>query len=290
MSLLKIKVLTDSAADLPNELKVKYQISSVPHVVFFEEKPWKLGVDISIEEFYLRLKDSKFLPSSANPEAADFLNLIEESLTKKNYDHVFCVSVAQELSSSTFSAYRLVTKKFEDKTTVINTEAASGVQGLMALYISELAQKGKNIEEIIEIIENLKNKYYLNVGFHTLDNVYKSGRIKSKSILYLTKMIGIKPIAQMERPGKLVPTTPAFFSKKGMLRKLLKLAIKGTDENIKYDLVISHVENYKGAQFIAEKLKKARKINRDFITFASPIIGSNTGMGTIIVSLLPSLE
>lgn len=287
---MKIKVITDSAADLPDEIMKEHNISSVPHVVILEDKSVKLGVDISFEEFYKYLRNSDTLPSSANPEAIDFLNLIDENLINKRYDHVFCISVAAELSGSTFSAYRLAIRRFKENATLINTESASGVQGLMALYISELAQKGKTVEEIIEIIEDLKTKYYLNVGFHTMDNIYKSGRLKSKYLLYLTKLIGVKPIAQMERPGKLVSAIPVFFSKKGMLRKLLKLALKGTNEEIKYNLVISHVENIAGAQYIANKLKAKRKIDRDFITSAAPIIGSNTGKGTIIVSLLPSLD
>lgn len=268
----------------------KHKISFVPHIVLFEDKPWKLGVDIEIEDFYLRLRDSKFFPSSANPEASDFLNIIKESLESGDYDHVFCISVAKELSGSTYSAYRVAMKKHSENVTLVNTESASGVQGLITLYVSELAKQGKNVEEITKIIENLIPKYYLNVGFHTMDNIYKSGRIKSKFILFLTKMIGVKPIAQMERPGKLVSTVPVFFSKKGMVKKLLKLAIKGTVADIKYNLVISHVDNLRGAQYILDNLKKNRKIDRSFITFASPIIGSNTGMGTIIVSLLPSLD
>ncbi len=287
---MKIKIITDSAADLPDELIAQHQISIVPHLVFFEDKPWKLGVDISIEEFYNRLKDSKFLPSSSNPEPVDFQDLIDECLNKQNYDHVFCVSVSPELSGSTFLVYRLAIKKFKNKTTLINTGSASGVQGLISLYIAELAEQGKTADEIAKIIEDVKAKYYLNVGFHTLDNVYKSGRIKSKFLLHLTKMIGVKPIAQMEKPGKLTSKTPGFFSNKSMLNRLLKLAIKGTDEKIKYNLVISHVENMQGAQYIIEELKKVRNIDRDFITLASPIIGSSTGLGTIIVSLLPSLD
>jgi DegV family protein with EDD domain len=287
---VKIKIITDSAADLPVDIMTKHQISVVPHVVIFEDKPWKLGVDISIEDFYSLLKDSDFFPSSANPEASDFLNLIEESLDKKDYDHVFCISVAKELSGSTFSAYRLAIRNYSDRVTLVNTESASGVQGLIALYVSELAQQGKNIEQITKAIENLIPKYYLNVGFHTLDNVYKSGRIKSKFVLYLTKIIGVKPIAQMERPGILVSSIPVFFSKKGMVKKLLKLAIKGTDEKTKYNIVISHVDNLEGAKYLCENLKKARNIDRTFITYASPIVGSNTGMGTIIVSLLPSFD
>ncbi len=288
--MLKIRVITDSAADLPEELLERYNIVKIPHIVFFENKPWKLGVDISVDDFYDRLKESDFLPSSSNPEPLDFLNEIKTSLDELNYNHVFCVSVAKNLSSSTFLSIRVAAKEYKDKVTIIDTESASGVQGLVALAIAELAEQGKTVEEIKELIEKAKEKYYLNVGFHTLDNVYKSGRLKSKIILNLTKLIGIKPIAEMERPGSLESRLPGFFTNRSMLNRLTKLAIKGTDGSTIYDMVICHVNNLKGAQIIIKKLEKKRKINRSFVTLATPIIGSNTGMGTIIVSLLPNIS
>ncbi|MHA1198437.1 MAG: DegV family protein [Candidatus Heimdallarchaeaceae archaeon] len=284
---MKIRVITDSAADLPEELLEKYNIVRIPHIVFFDDKPWKLGVDISVADFYERLKVSDFLPSSSNPEPTDFVNHIEKSLVDQKYDHVFCVSVAKNLSSSTFLSVRVAAKKFENQVTIINTESASGVQGLVSLTIAELAEKGYSVSEITEKIIGAIEKYYLNVGFHTLDNVYKSGRLKSKSILNLTKIIGIKPIAEMERPGSLESRFPGFFTNRSMVNRLSRLALKGTDSSTSYNLVICHVNNQEGANTIIKRLKRKRNIERSFVTPATPIIGSNTGMGTIIVSLLP---
>jgi len=287
---LRIKVITDSAADLPEEIVEKHQIIRIPHIVIFEDRPWKLGVDISVQDFYERLNTMAEIPSSSNPEPSDFLNHIKNSLEDLKYDHVFCVSVAKDLSSSTFLAVRVASKEYKDKVTIINTQSASGVQGLVALSIAELAEKEVPINEIEEKISKAIEGYYLNVGFHTLDNVYKSGRLKSKIILNLTKILGIKPIAEMERPGTLESTLPAFFTNKSMINRLIRLALKGTNPSISYDLMISHVNNKNGAENIINRLEKKRKIRRSFITQATPIVGSNTGMGTIIVSLLPSIS
>ena len=287
---MKIRVITDSAADLPSEMLEKHNIVRIPHIVIFDDKPWKLGVDISVEDFYEKLKISDFIPSSSNPEPTDFLIHIRESLEVQGYDHVLCITVAKDLSSSTFLAVRVAAKEYKDRVTIINTQSASGVQGLITLSVAELAEKGISLMEIEEKVKNAIENYYLIVGFHTLDNVYKSGRLKSKLILKLTKLIGIKPIAEMERPGTLESKLPAFFTNRAMINRLTKLAIKRTDDSTSYDLIISHVQNQEGAQIILKRLKKRRKIRRSFITLATPIIGSNTGMGTIIISLLPSIS
>ncbi|MHA1954250.1 MAG: DegV family protein, partial [Candidatus Heimdallarchaeaceae archaeon] len=128
------------------------------------------------------------------------------------------------------------------------------------------------------------------VGFFTLDNVYKSGRFKSKFALYLTKIIGIKPIAVMEHPGVLVSKLPGFFLQSHMEKRLVNIVHKRAKRELFYDLIVSNVENLKGAERVAELIKKRVKIKNNYITDCSPIVGTNTGEGTIIVSLIPSID
>ncbi len=285
---MKIGVITDSAADLPEELVEKHNIAIIPHVVYFDNKYWKLGVDISVDDYYSLIRNRDLIPPTTNPEPNDFAEKLKEGFEQHGYEHIFSVSVSSELSGSTFNAHRIAAKKFTGKVTVIDTQSASGVQGLIILKIFELSAKGVKIEEIEKYVNDIKKNYFLDVGFHTLDNVYKSGRLKSKFVLNLTKSIKIKPVAVMEKPGILQSTLPGFFTNKSMAKRLISLAIKNVNKSLSYDLVISHVENQEGVDIIIKKLCKKLKINRYFVTPASPIIGTSTGIGTIIVSLLPS--
>lgn len=285
---MKIGVITDSAADLPEELMEKYNVAIIPHVVYFDDKYWKLGVDISVDDFYNLIRTRDLIPPTTNPEPSDFAEKLKEGFDQHGYEHIFSVSVSSELSGSTFNSHRIAAKQFKGKVTVIDTQSASGVQGLIILKIIELSTKGAEVEEIEKYINEIKKNYFLDVGFHSLDNVYKSGRLKSKFILNLTKSIKIKPVAVMEKPGILKSTLPGFFTNKSMVKRLISLVIKNVDKSLSYDLVISHVENQEGVDQIIKKLCKKLKVDRYFVTPASPIIGTSTGMGTIIVSLLPS--
>ncbi len=285
---MKIGVITDSAADLPEELFEKHNVAIIPHVVYFDDKYWKLGVDISVNDFYDLIRKSDLIPPTTNPEPSDFAEKLKEGFDKHGYEHIFSVSVSSELSGSTYHSHRIAAKKFKDKVTVIDTQSASGVQGLIILKIFELNSKGVKVDEIEKYVNEIRKDYFLDVGFHTLDNVYKSGRLKSKIVLKLTKAIKIKPVAIMEKPGILQNTLPGFFTNKSMAKRLSNLAIKNVDKTVSYDLVISHVENKEGVDLIIKKLCKKLKIHRYFVTPASPIIGTSTGVGTIILSLLPS--
>ncbi len=290
MIVLKIRVVSNAAIDLPEELMEKYNIAKIPHVVFFDDKDWKLGVDISAEDFYKVLQTEKIIPSTSNPEPIDFLNAFDESFAEFNYDHVFCITAAKAMGSATYSAAKMAAKRFKEKITLIDTESATGVQGLIALNIVEMAEKGIKVKEILRIVEDLKQNYFMGGGFWTLDNIFKSGRLNSKFALYLTKLLRIKPIIKMENPGDLHSKFPGLFFKWTMIRRIVRMAIKELKKDIDYDMIVSHVGNLKGAEKIVKKIIKKLSINRHYITFAAPVVGTHTGWGTVLLSLLPSIE
>ena len=286
--LMRYRIVTDTAADLPAELIDKYNIVIIPHYVTFENKVWKLGVDISIDDFYEKLNTLDTIPKSSTPSPHDFYSVFEQLLVKEKYEHVIYISVSEKLTA-TMAIARVAAKDMKDKITLIDSKSASGVQGLLCLAVSQYLENGLSLEETLEKVDNLINEYILDVGFYTLDNVYKSGRLSSKFILHLTKIIKIKPIAIMERPGILVSTFPGFFFGSHMERRLSKIIIRRAKEQIKYDMVLSHVDNLEGAERIAKKIKKKVLIEKTYYTKASPIVGSNTGNKTIIVSLIPTI-
>ena len=286
---MKVRIVTDSAADFPLELIEKYDIGTVPHSVNFENQEWKIGIGISVKEYYQRLKNMNEMPKNATPTPEDFYELFRESLEEKNYDHVLYISISEKLSSTANPA-RIAAKRFKEKITIFNSESASGVQGLFILSAYRLLEEEKTVEEIIRIFQKLKEEYILDVGFHTLDYAYRSGRVRFKFVLYLTKILGIKPIAVMERPGVMVSKFPVFFSKSNMEKRLAKIVVKRVKEDLYYNLIVSNVENQKGAERVKEAIEKKIKIKNSYITDCSPIVGTNTGEGTIIVSLLPVIS
>jgi DegV family protein with EDD domain len=249
----------------------------------------RIGIGISVKDYYKMMKEMDEIPKNAPPTPQDFYESFQSCFDKEKSDHIIYVGVSEKLSS-TVNVARIASRKFEEGITIFNTESASGVEGLMVLAIIKLLKKGKSIDEILEILEKLKEEYILSVGFHTLENVHKSGRLKSKFILNLTKIIGIKPIAIMELPGVLKSRLPGFFTEKSMERRIVKTVMKKTKRERTYDMIVSHVENSEGCQRVVKKIINNLNIKEHYTTEASPVVGTNTGEGTIVVSLLPSID
>ncbi len=286
---MKIKVITETAADLPLDVIKKNNIEVISHIITFEDKAYRLGKDISFDEYYDILESIEKIPTTAAPDEASFFEVFEKYTKNDNYDYAVCVTVSKELSA-TYSSAMLCVKKIGEKAILLDSGSASGVQGLIVLNIVELANKGKTLNEIKNSIERLKEESLLCAGFHTFENIYKSGRLKSKFILNATKFMRIKPILILQDKKTLEPKFPGFFSEKQMLKRILKVSSKQVNRDLVFDMVISHVNNLAGAEKLAIKIREKLKIRNEFVTIATPIVGTHTGKKTIILSLVPVID
>jgi len=68
----KIKIVTDSAADIPPQIREELGITVVPLYVRFGSETFKDGVTISNDEFYRRLVTGDVYPNTIQPSAAGF--------------------------------------------------------------------------------------------------------------------------------------------------------------------------------------------------------------------------
>ncbi len=281
-----IKIVTDSAADLPLEFFTSFNIDRVPHYVIIDDKSIKVGQDLSLESYYHQIQETGVIPSSSTPSLEDYHTIFQKAATE-GFEELIYISVSGALSSSSNVA-RLAAKNSSIPVTIIDSRRASGAQGLLVLQAAKLVQEGKKVNEIVSVLNGLIGHSILVVGFITLDNVYRSGRLKSKFILNMTKFLKIKPIAMIVEPGILKSKFPGWFTEESMVKRLYKLAIKKANKDFTYNLMISHLNNQEGTEKLAELIKNKLSINESYSSVCSPIIATNTGEKTLILSLVPT--
>ncbi len=67
-----IRIVTDSGAHLPNELRRQWNIAVVPLLVLFGAKAYKDEVELSNEQFYEMLHREKVHPGTSAPAPGEF--------------------------------------------------------------------------------------------------------------------------------------------------------------------------------------------------------------------------
>lgn len=191
-----IRIVADTASDLPPEVAAQHGIDLVPLTVRFGTEELVDRRDLSPADFWSRLATSAVLPETAAPSPGAF----EEAYRRAAADGaegVVCVTISSALSA-TYEAARLAADSVADTVAVrvIDSRAVSMAEGTVALAAAQLAAAGKSLDDVAAGARAMVPRTRTFAALDTLDNLRKGGRIGAAQAL-LGSMLSIKPIIQV---------------------------------------------------------------------------------------------
>jgi DegV family protein with EDD domain len=192
----KVAIVTDSTADIPYDICKKYDINVVPLTVIFGEESYKAdGIDLSIKEFYEKLRVSKHLPKTIQPSPGDFIVKYKELL--KNYDAIVSIHISKKMSGTADSAL-IAKKEFPDKNIEIyDSQLVHMPLGFLAIEAAKMSKLGFSTSQIIEKLNILQPNMQSLFVPKTLEYLQKGGRIgRAKSLI--ASLLEIKPILTLK--------------------------------------------------------------------------------------------
>ncbi|HKM17501.1 MAG TPA: DegV family protein, partial [Limnochordia bacterium] len=160
----RIAIVTDSAASVPPELAREVGLEIVPMGIQIGNQFLREGIDITTEEFYRQLEEKENITTS-QPSPGDFLAIYNKLVNKAK--EIISIHITSR-QSGTVGVAELVKKDIPIPITVVDSESASMGQGFVALAAARAALRGKSREEILEIIERVKQKTTVFVAVPTL--------------------------------------------------------------------------------------------------------------------------
>ena len=200
----KIKISTDSTADIPQSFCEELNISVLPLTVVADEKEYRDGVDITPQEFYRIIDASKKLPVSSQVASVLYTELFEETW-KAGYTDLTQVTINSK-GSGTYQAAVLSRDLFYEEHPeakeqlsihIIDSQTYSMAYGIGVIEGAQLVRQGASVAEVIAHIEEwLAHTRPLFVPLN-LRCVKKSGRI-SPAAAFAGDAIGLKPLITFE--------------------------------------------------------------------------------------------
>jgi DegV family protein with EDD domain len=204
IAMQKVKISTDSTADIPAKLREKFEIGMLPMTIITDEREYLDGVDMQPEEFYELLVKSEKLPSTSQVRASFYNDLFEETW-RDGYHDLVHVTINGK-GSGTFQAGVLARDLFFEEHPeakgnfnihVIDSGTYSMAYGWAVVEAAQKAQQDADVDDIIAGIEDwLANVRLLFVPL-TLKYVKKSGRV-SAAAAFVGDALGLKPIITFE--------------------------------------------------------------------------------------------
>jgi DegV family protein with EDD domain len=276
-----IRILSDATMDLPKELVEEYNIGILPTQIIIEdrEKPYRNYIDITPEEFFMKLKSCKEIPTTSVPRQGDIFKIYEESL--KEFDSLIVFGHSSKISSSYALAKKVAEQMFpESDITVIDSQTITIMEGLLVYKAAKMAKSGADKEEIITAIEELIPHTHGIAMLQSLEHLRKGGRISIAKHL-IAKMADFKPIvAVLDGLVQNIGKVRGFD--KGMA--LLKKSIPEILPTLKMDcLFILHAEMPQEARQLKEFiLNQKEHVPREVEIFMlGPVLGTHLGPNVV---------
>ena len=194
-----VAVVVDSSSCLPPDLLRKWNITVVPHELIIGQRSFRDGVDIRPDEFYRLLSQSDDVSlSTAAPQPGHFL---EGFLTAgERAPNVLCLTLSAEFSATYRSACAAVEmangRLSNTRVEVIDSRAAAGGSGLIALAAARWATTGLGLEQIVERVKQLVPRVNLLAFLDTLLYLRRSGRVR-KIDAWAGALLSIKPLTEL---------------------------------------------------------------------------------------------
>jgi len=271
-----IKIVTDSSADLPEEIAQELGITVVPLYVRFGEEVYRDGVNISEDEFYQRLEHTSVHPSTVQPGPQDFLEVYRK--LSPDADGIVSIHISGKLSGTCNSA--LMAKDMLETgcpVEVVDSEVLTMALGLIAMVAATSAKAGESLDKIVEEVKQAIPKIHLLALFDTLKYLLLGGRIgKAKALL--GSILKVKPMLSL-KDGEVVPAGQVRTRAKG-IDKLFDF-VKNA-ENIQ-DLAVAYSTTPDEAQNLAERIGSIFDRAKIVIARVGPTLGVHMGPGALIV-------
>ncbi len=193
----RIRVLTDSACDLPEEIVRRLEIDVVSLTIRFGDEEFVDRVDLTPAAFWAKCKASKTLPETSAPSPGAFQTAYEKA-NADGCDGVLVLTISAGLSATHQSATlaaKVVAPSIPVR--VIDTRAVSMGQGLVCIELAELAATGASLEELSDRANELIARVGVVAMLDTLEHLVKGGRIGGARAL-LGQVLSIKPLLELK--------------------------------------------------------------------------------------------
>ncbi|MEA3475808.1 MAG: DegV family protein [Candidatus Cloacimonadota bacterium] len=281
----EIGVLTGSIGSISEDLSKKYNITVIPYYLNLKDKSLKDGVDISSEEYYSYFENLPELPTTASPNISDIKRTIEE--IAKNYKQIIFLCASDKYTKTYGYAVKAIQSLKNIKVYLIDTKAAIGKQGLMAIETAKLIKSGETIENIAKKIKEWKFKMREVICLDTLKNLYKGGRIGKLQYL-LGNVLSIKTLIRFDNEGmhELIGIVRTHQQTLNFTIKRIRKILAGYKTN-KLDIFIEDAINRNWSNKLKEIIQKEFNCREIYQTTMSPVTGTHAGPKSWAITILP---
>ncbi|MCG7407590.1 DegV family protein [Paenibacillus sp. ACRRX] len=281
----QVRIVTDSTADIPLELRERYGIEMVPLKVHFGQEMYKDAITIEPDQFYDKLVQSSKLPTTSQPSPIEFVDVFKR-LNEEPETSIISIHLSSALSG-TYQSAMLASNMMEEEAdiTVVDSRSASYGFGLFVVEAAKMAQNGQSKEEILEMIARMQQARKLFFLVDSLEFLQKGGRIGKAAAMFGT-LLNIKPILSIDPVGEVYAMEKVRGYKKALQRIIEILSSDFAEKPI--HLAIGYGKVKESADEVVAALQTQFDIRSVQYTRIGAVVGTHVGPGVVAMFVWPA--
>ena len=284
---MQVKILADSACDLPKSFYEENNVTLLPLKVHLDGEEYEDVKNIDPKTVYDAIRNGS-TPKTSQTSPLLFEEVFTQ-MAERNEDGIY-IAFSSELSG-TYSTAVMILDQVKEKypnfnLTIVDTKCASLGVGLIVKEAAMLAMNNASKQDILNDVRFRSEHMEHLFTVEDLDYLAKGGRV-SKASAFLGGLLNIKPILNVE-DGKLVPIEK-IRGKKKVLRRIIEIMNERGANMGEQTIGISHADNEELAQEMRVMIEEEFHPKEVYISNIGSAIGAHTGAGTISIFFLNQL-
>ena len=269
-----VAIVYDSTADLPVPERDSWRM--VPLTVHFGDEEVRDYVDLTVEEFYARLRTSPHHPRTSQPSPGAFAAAYADLL--RDHDHVVAICISSKLSGTVQSA-RAAAAEHPGRVTVIDSLNVSMPLALAVMRAQAALDAGVPPSELPALLEEQRRASACLFSVPTLEYLQKGGRIGRAQAL-VGGLLGVRPLLAIE-DGEVVPAGRVRGAER-VLPALVDEFTRRAADHAEIDVAIAHAADPERAAELETLVRASRPGIRSVrILTLGAVIGAHAGPGAI---------
>jgi len=273
----RVRIVTDSTADVPAEVADRLGITVVPAYVQMGGQSLRDGEQISREEFYRVLPTLPEVPTTAVPPAEEFAAAFRSLVGQA--DEVIAILISTTLSGM-LNAARLGSQAVPElKVHLVDSRQLAMGLGWQVIVAAELAARGAQAEEIIATLQRIRPRIRILAMLDTMENLRRSGRVAWARAL-AARILDVKPLIEF-REGEAFLVGRVRTRRKAIRRLLEMASTLGPLERLAVIHTVApeaeSIRAHFGALFPAEQI---------LVSEVGPVVGTHIGPGALGIAAI----
>ena len=268
-----VTVVTDSVANLPADVTEKYGIPIVPLRIVWDGEVFRDGVDITPQEFYVRLQEDKRMPTTSTIAPEELLQVLRPPAEEGK--SIVAIFLAHELSATVDVAQKVQLLAPTLPLHVVDSRTAAMAEGFVVLEAARAAADGATVEQVVARAQAMIPRVHILGVVETLEYLRRGGRIGAAAA-FLGSMLQMKPIVGIPPGHGSVIGVARPRTWKNAIEQMLELMGEEVGERPVH-AAIGHGAREEEAHALAEALRQRFDVQELYITYFTPVMGVHTG-------------